>query len=338
MRETVQRLSRRAERSKRRSSSRPRSQARQAFGRRTPPILRSAGKQAKCQVAVSLSVANHAASLPVAYRPHLLEAWTKDRVPLKKEGVPKQIKFKTKRRSRWSKSVGPERAVCEAASRYGCGLRQGRAAACRHDGIGRAYVVGIVPTISMWAPGSGPRRMDKPINNIVRCDEPELVSAKKVALGLPKQAWRMVTRREGSADQLSSRIARGVSASDNKLIPEKLSPQWLLIEWPEGEVEPTQYWLSTLPESISSRSSSIWPSCAGVSSATIRNSSRVGHGHYEGRGWRGFHHHATLCIAAYGFLIAEQATNPPSGPRSATSVQVPPLPDNYRPRGSAFAA
>src|SRR5271154_388854 len=61
-------------------------------------------------------------------------------------------------------------------------------------------------------------------------------------------------------------------------------------------------------------------------------------GHYEGRGWRGFHHHATLCIAAYGFLIAEQATIPPSGPRSVAPVQVTPLPDNYRPRGSTLAA
>jgi hypothetical protein len=64
----------------------------------------------------------------------------------------------------------------------------------------------------------------------------------------------------------------------------------------------------------------------------------VGLGHYEGRGWRGFHHHATLCIAAYGFLIAEQATIPPSGPRSAAPFQAPVLPDNYRPRGSASAA
>ena len=64
----------------------------------------------------------------------------------------------------------------------------------------------------------------------------------------------------------------------------------------------------------------------------------VGLGHYEGRGWRGFHHHATLCIAAYGFLIAERATIPPSGPRSSTPFQVPVLPDDYRPRGSALAA
>jgi hypothetical protein len=65
---------------------------------------------------------------------------------------------------------------------------------------------------------------------------------------------------------------------------------------------------------------------------------QVGLGHYEGRGWRGFHHHATLCIAAYGFLIAEQATIPPSGPRFAAPFQAPVLPDNYRARGSARAA
>jgi hypothetical protein len=64
----------------------------------------------------------------------------------------------------------------------------------------------------------------------------------------------------------------------------------------------------------------------------------VGLGHYEGRGWRGFHHHATLCIAADGFLIAEQPTIPPSGPCSSTPFQAPVLPDNYRPGGSALAA
>src|SRR5258705_5260107 len=104
----------------------------------------------------------------------------------------------------------------------------------------------------MWAPGGGPGGMEKPMNNTGRRDEPELVSAKKVALGLPKQAWRTVTWREGSADQLSSRFARvRVRVGYNKLIPEKLSPEWLLIEWPEGEAEPTKYWLATLPENVS---------------------------------------------------------------------------------------
>src|SRR5487761_1554411 len=150
----------------------------------------------------------------------------------------------------------------------------------------------------MWTPGRGPRRMNKPMNNTGRRDEPELVSAKKAALGLPKKAWRTVKWREGSAEQLSSRFARvRVRVGYNKLIPEKLSPEWLLIEWPEGEAEPTRYWLSTLPETISFRRL--------VDFAKLRwrierdyqeLKQEVGLGHYEGRGWRGFHHHATLCI------------------------------------------
>src|ERR1700724_2072708 len=299
------------------------------------------GKQANCQVAVSLSVANHAASLPVAYRLYLPEAWTKDRARRKKAGVPKQIKFKTKpqialEQIRWACESGLPRGVGLMDAAYG---RDARLRAGMTE-LGVPYVVGIVPTILMWPRGSGPRRIDKPMNNTGRRDEPELVSAKKVALGLPKQAWRTVTWRAGSADQLSSRFARvRVRVGYNKLIPKKLSPEWLLIEWPEGEAEPTKYWLSTLPENVSFTQL--------VDLAKLRwrierdyqeLKQEVGLGHYEGRGWRGFHHHATLGIAAYGFLIAEQATIPPSGPRSAAPVQVPSLPDNYRPRGSALAA
>ena len=64
----------------------------------------------------------------------------------------------------------------------------------------------------------------------------------------------------------------------------------------------------------------------------------VGLGHYEGRGRRGFHHHATLCIAAYGFLVSERETIPPSGSATATFFQELTVPDGYRPRGSALAA
>src|SRR5258708_513671 len=64
----------------------------------------------------------------------------------------------------------------------------------------------------------------------------------------------------------------------------------------------------------------------------------AGLGQYEGRGWRGFHHHGTMCIAAYGFLISERETIPPSGPRSATLLPQLAVPDSYRPRGSPLAA
>src|SRR2546430_9638307 len=103
----------------------------------------------------------------------------------------------------------------------------------------------------MWPPGGAHRRRNKPMNNTGRRDEPELVSAKKVALGLPKQAWRTVAWREGSADQLSSRFARvRVRVGYNKLIPQKLSPQWLVIERPGGQTRPTKKRPPHLPAKI----------------------------------------------------------------------------------------
>ena len=96
-------------------------------------------------------------------------------------------------------------------------------------------------------------------------------------MALPKRVWRTIKWREGTAERLSSRFARvrvRVAHRDYNLT-ESRPEEWLLIEWPEGEDEPTKYWLSTLPQDIAfgnaGRSS---PSCAGASSATIRNSSR----------------------------------------------------------------
>ena len=60
----------------------------------------------------------------------------------------------------------------------------------------------------------------------------------------------------------------------------------------------------------------------------------LGLGHYEGRGWRGFHHHATLCIAAYGFLVAERSRFSPSARAGQVDLPVPEMPLKFRPRGS----
>ena len=148
--------------------------------------------------------------------------------------------------------------------------------------------------------------------------------AKALALGLPAEAWQTITWREGSADWLSSRFARVRvrAAHRDQRLDEPRAEEWLLIEWPEGEREPTKYWLATLPEDIAF--------AALVDLAKLRwrierdyqeLKQELGLGHYEGRGWRGFHHHATLCIAAYGFLISERETIPPSGPRAAANAR-----------------
>jgi SRSO17 transposase len=115
--------------------------------------------------------------------------------------------------------------------------------------------------------------------------------------------------------------------------------EWCLIEWPAGEAEPTKFWLSTLPAATSR-------------TALVRHAMQrwrierdyqelkqeIGLGHYEGRGWRGFHHHASLCIAAYGFLVAERVAFPPSAGRSTSLIQAPAVPETYRPRGAADPA
>ena len=169
---------------------------------------------------------------------------------------------------------------------------------------------------------------------------PSSVSVKDLAHGLSARKWRTVKWREGTNEWLSSRFARvRVHVASSHQRPKKSTKEWLLIEWPKGEKEPTKYWLSTLPKTIAFRDL--------VDAAKLRwrierdyqeLKQEVGLGHYEGRGWLGFHHHATLCIAAYGFLVSERETIPPSGPRSAVQFPQFAVPDGYRPRGAPLAA
>jgi SRSO17 transposase len=295
------------------------------------------GKQANCQVAVSLSIANHHASLPVAYQLYLPKTWAEDMARRDAAGVPAETSFKTKleialEQIRWACEAALPRGTVLLDAGYGndAKLRSGITE------LGLRYVAGILPQTLVWAPRARPGHAPKK----GRRDEPNAISVKEVALGLRAKAWRTIKWREGTNDWLSSRFARvRVCVASSHKRPEKPTKEWLLIEWPEGEDEPTKYWLSTLPNNIPFRDL--------VDAAKLRwrierdyqeLKQEVGLGHYEGRGWRGFHHHATLCIAAYGFLISERETIPPSGPRSTALLQAPDLPDGYRPRGSALAA
>jgi SRSO17 transposase len=295
------------------------------------------GKQANCQVAVSLSIANQHASLPVAYRLYLTKDWAEDGGRRRKTGVPTELTFKTKpqialEQVRWACEVGLPRGTVLLDAGYGhdSKLRTGLTE------LALPYVAGIQSQTLLWAPR---RRLGR-VPKKGRRDVPHAISAKEVALALPTKAWRAVRWREGTNEWLSSRFARvRVCVASRHERPAKPAKEWLLIEWPEGEDEPTKYWLSTLPANITFRDL--------VDGAKLRwrierdyqdLKQEVGLGHFEGRGWRGFHHHATLCIAAYGFLISEQETIPPSGPRSAALLPVPAISVGYRSRGSALAA
>jgi SRSO17 transposase len=305
------------------------------------------GKQDNCQVAVSLSIANHHASLPVAYQLYLPKDWAKDRARRRKAGVPKQISFKTKPRIaleqlRWACEAGLPRGVVLMDAGYGADtdLR------ANITTLGLSYVAGIMPNTTVWAPGTGPLPPKKwsgrgrPPKLIRRDAKHRPISVKALARGLPKRAWRTIEWREGAAERLSSRFARvrvRVAHRDYRLTDNR-PEEWLLIEWPEGEKEPTKYWLSTLPQDIAFRSLVDLTKLRWRIERDYQElKQEVGLGHFEGRGWRGFHHHATLCIAAYGFLISERETIPPSAPRPAVWFPPSALPHGYQPRGSAPA-
>jgi len=306
------------------------------------------GKQDNCQVAVSLSLANHHASLPVAYRLYLPQDWAEDSKRRRKTGVPEDVHFKTKPEIALEQidaacKADLPRGVVLMDAGYGCNthLRTGVSA------LGLRYVAGILPNTSVWTSGTGPlppkqwSGQGRPPKLTRRDAKHRPVSVKQLALDLPKRAWRTIKWREGTAEWLSSRFARvRVRAAHREYnLTDSRPEEWLLIEWPKGEDAPSKYWLSTLPQHITLR--------ALVDITKLRwrierdyqeLKQEVGLGHFEGRGWRGFHHHATLCIAAYGFLISERETIPPSASRSVMLFPQFTVPEGYRPRGAAIAA
>ena len=271
---------------------------------------------------MTLSIANHYASLPIAYRLYLPEAWAEDVTLREKAHVPEEIVFQTKPeialgQIRAALAAGIPRGVLLMDAGFGTNIKLRTSISA----LALDYVAGIVPWTKVRVAAD------------VDAKQPRM-SVKDVALSLPKHAWRTITWREGSAEPLRSRCARSSPASPTRGRQGRAA-ETLLIEWPESEAEPTKYWLSTLDEKTTFRQL--------VDIAKMRwrierdyqdLKQEVGLGHYEGRGWPGFHHHGTLCIATYGFLISERETIPPSAPRSSRLLTKPALPGSYRPRGS----
>ena len=198
------------------------------------------------------------------------------------------------------------------------------------------YAVGIRPQTAVWhgehqpapapvAPGRG-----RPRTRLVRDATHTPISVKALAQALPRSRYRTLTWREGTNTQLSSRFARvRVSAAHADRPRPK---EWLLIEWPEGEPEPTRYFLSTLPADTSFKALVVTVKMRWRIERDYRElKQEVGLGHYEGRNWRGFHHHASLCIAAYGFLMLQRLRGVK---KNCAQLKTPALPEGFRPRGS----
>jgi SRSO17 transposase len=281
------------------------------------------GKQANCQVVVTLSIANHHGSLPIAYQLYLPRAWTDDKSRRAETHVPRSIRFKTKPqialeqiRAAVAAKVAPGIVLMDASYGTNGALRR------TITGFGLRYVAAIVSTVKVRPVGEGDPK-------------PKRVSVGALARSLPKHAWHTITWREGSNAKLRSRFARVRVRAAPIRGEARFAEETLLIEWPKDEAAPTKFWLASVDPDMPLRDL--------VDLAKLRwrierdyedLKQEIGLGHYEGRTWRGFHHHGTMSIAAYGFLISERESIPPSGPDRAAAIEKSAIPSGYRPRGA----
>ncbi len=305
------------------------------------------GKQDNCQVAVSVSLACERASLPVTWQLYLPKVWAQDAARRTKVAVPEEIEFATKPEIALAHiqkllAQGAPKHCVLTDSGYGVdeAFRQGL------TDLGLKYVVGITSAVTVWSPGREPLPPKPYCGRGTRAkllrvgDEPPHCpqTVKELAFELPEDAWQEVTWREGSNNALSSRFARvRVSSAHRTHLREELPPeQWLLIEWPLGEEEPLKYWLSTLAEDMPLERMVFETKMRWRIERDYQDlKQEVGLGHYEGRNWRGFHHHASLSIAAYGFLVAQQIKHwGEEGEKKSAPRQEPTVSTSYKPRGS----
>jgi SRSO17 transposase len=278
------------------------------------------GRVDNCQVAVSVHLAGEIGSACIGMRLFLPEAWANDGQRRRSVGIPDEIEFAKK----WqialalideALAAGVRRHVVLADPGYGDSTEF-------RDGLserGLPYVVGVMGSHCIWQPGIEPvaasrsdGKLGRPSTRPRAVVDPMSIERYATELGLDN--YRRVTWREGSRGKQSSRfVARRIRSAERRT---KGRPpgdeEWLLCEWPDGESAPTKFYFSSLPASTSLK--------ALVRAARLRwrierdyqeLKQEIGLDHFEGRMWRGFHHHAALCAVAHAFLALQRALFPP---------------------------
>lgn len=269
----------------------------------------TAGKISNCQVGVSLTIATRTEHVPIDFELYLPESWTGDPDRRREARIPTEVGFKTKPELaldmlRRAVANGVPCGVVLADSAYGTSreFRKGVRS------LGLHYGVGVDPKTVVVGFDELGRRGATPIN------------VKDLAFRLKKQRqFRRCTWRQGTNAPLSARFAlrRVVPAYDDCRGIEKREAVWLLIEWRDGETEPANYFFCSLPAQRSKkaliriimqrwRTERVYEDLKG----------ELGLDHYEGRRFPGWHHHISVVLCCYAFIVAERVRRfPPSAGR-----------------------
>ncbi len=275
---------------------------------------------------------------------YLPKEWAEDNERREKTEVPEEVEFQTKPeialdQIRAAVAANLDRGVVLADAAYGINTEF-------RDGVTKLslhYVVGVQSSMTVWEPGKQPLpaksrgKMGRPPRLLQRTTEHQPVSVKQLAMSLPSTVFKNISWREGTDRKLRSRFAavRVRAAHRDYEKAEPHAEEWLLIEWPRGEKEPHKYWVSTLPPTTTLKALIKMAKHRWIIERDYEElKQELGLGHFEGRNWRGFHHHATLCIAAYGFLVAERSLFSPSARAGHLGFVATRTAPQFRPRGS----
>jgi SRSO17 transposase len=288
-------------------------------GKRSPGVKRqysgTLGKIGSCQVAVSLHAVSAKGTVPLGFWLYLPEDWCQDPVRRRKAKIPENVEFQTKpalgsdlvaRAAGWKIRRAP--VLGDQAYGNDAKLRT------RLHAEGIDYVLSVGPDSDVFAPGTvfaiPPRKPGSrgPAPSALRTErEPQSIAV--LVAGLDRDAFQTVAFRDIDGQQLVSRFAFVRVIAAHPVTRDRQAPreEWLIVEWPEGRDEPTDYWISNLPadtepEHLARLARLRWM----IELDYKQLKGELGLDHYEGRSYLGFHHHCTLVTAAHGFLTLER--------------------------------
>jgi SRSO17 transposase len=281
------------------------------------------GKVGNCQITVSVHAVGERGTLPLGWRLYLPEEWCDDLPRRRKAKVPDGVGFRTKpqlagdlceQAAGWQLPAPP--ILADSAYGDDAGFRTSLAQS------GLEYVVAVRAKTSVYGPETSfavpehngdvgrPRTVARPDRR------PE--SALTLARRLPAKAWTTLPCRTTPAgEDVSSRFAfvRVVATNPVRNRHQQPRQEWLIVEWPEGEEVPSDYWLSNLAEDETRERLARLARLRWTVELDYRQlKGELGLDHYEGRSYLGFHHHTALVTCAHAFLTEERLRPPAPRP------------------------
>jgi SRSO17 transposase len=274
----------------------------------------SAGKVTNCQIGVSLSVATHTEHLPVDFELYLPECWTESPARRKEAHIPDPVQFQTK----------PQLGLAMVRRALEDGLPRGVVLADSAYGSSSDFRQGLRDLALDYAVGVDPKTVVTILDAQSRC-RGDPVSVRDLALrigargGFRRCTWRKATKQDLSARFALLRVSPAGARAER-------DAQWLVIEWRDGEEEPANYFLATLPETITKRqlirlvmqrwrTERVYEDLKG----------EIGLDHFEGRRFPGWHHHVSVALCCYAFIVAERVQRFSPSARRALGYHQEPL-------------